>query len=146
MYGIVRYRAVGGNPGDCGVQLDGWWIRCKYNHMVVRRPQVSDDELDRLFRALADRTRRDILRRTVIEGESVSDLAAAYDMSFAAVQKHVAVLEAAGLIHKTPQGRKRLVTADPDQLARAREALTKLEALWRRRIDTLDEILSEPEE
>lgn len=114
--------------------------------MVVRPSQPSDDELDRLFRALGDRTRRDILRRTVLEGASVSDLAAGYDMSFAAVQKHVAVLEAAGLVRKTPSGRRRLVRADPVQVARARRALTKLEALWRHRVDTLDSILSEPQE
>jgi len=114
--------------------------------MVVRDPELSDDTLDRLFRALADRTRRDILRRTVVEGASVTELAGEYDMSFAAVQKHVAVLEAAGLVNKTPQGRKRLVRADPDQLARARAALTRLEALWRHRLDTLDSVLSEAPE
>lgn len=109
--------------------------------MVVHLP--TDDELDRLFKALADTTRRDILRRTLAGECSVSALAAAYDMSFAAVQKHVAVLESAGLVHKTPSGRERLVRADPEQLARATEALRRLEHLWRHRLDRLDDLLKE---
>ena len=116
-----------------------------YNQMVLRK-EFTDDELDRVFRALADATRRDILRRTLAGEASVSGLAAAYDMSFAAVQKHVAVLEAAGLVTKTAAGRERIVRADPEQLARARSALVQLEDLWRHRLTRLDEILSEPKE
>ena len=108
--------------------------------MVVR---LADSELDQVLRALADATRRDIVRRTLIGAESVSGLAAAYEMSFAAVQKHVAVLEAAGLVRKSPSGRERIVTAVPDQLARARAALEQLEALWRHRLNTLDDVLKE---
>lgn len=104
---------------------------------------LTDSELDRVLRALADATRRDIVRRTVIGAISVSALAGAYDMSFAAVQKHVAVLEAAGLVRKTPSGRERIVHAVPDQIARARAALEQLEALWRHRLNTLDDILKE---
>ena len=71
-----------------------------YNHMVVRR-SLPNAELDQLFRALADATRRDIVARLLAgEPASVSVLAARYDMSFAAVQKHVAVLEEAGLVSK----------------------------------------------
>lgn len=113
------------------------------NRMVV---QLTHEELDRAFRALADGTRRDILRRTLIEASSVSDLAAAYEISFAAVQKHVAVLERAGLVRKTPSGRARLVAAIPDQLARVRACLEQFEALWRHRLTGLDAVLSEPEE
>lgn len=109
--------------------------------MVAR---LSDARIDRVLRALADATRRDIVRRTVVGEVSVSGLAAEYDMSFAAVQKHVAVLEAAGLVHKTSAGRERLVRAVPDQIARARECLAQLEALWRHRLDALDAVLSEP--
>ncbi|MCB9687805.1 MAG: winged helix-turn-helix transcriptional regulator [Alphaproteobacteria bacterium] len=109
--------------------------------MVVRLP--TDDELDRLFRALADATRRDILRRTLVGEASVSELAGAYEMSFAAVQKHVAVLEAAGLVTKTASGRERIVRADPERIARAREALARLEDLWRYRLDRLDDLLKE---
>ena len=111
-----------------------------HNQMVVHLP---DDELNQVLRALADTTRRDILRRTVVGGVTVTALAADYDMSFAAVQKHVAVLEAAGLVHKTSAGRRRLVEADPDRIARARTALQQLEALWRHRIHALDSLLSE---
>lgn len=106
--------------------------------------ELSDDETDRVFHALAVATRRDILRRTIVEEQSVSALAAAYDMSFAAVQKHVAVLEAAGLIVKRAEGRERLVRADPVMIARARALLARYEELWRSRIDRLDALLAEP--
>ncbi len=77
---------------------------------------------------------------------SVSGLAEDYAMSFAAVQKHVAVLERAGLVVKTRAGRERLVRARPEQLARARRCLAGLEVLWRRRMDQLDAVLSLPKE
>ena len=97
-----------------------------------------------MFHALSTATRRDILRRT-IEGEhSVSALARDYDMSFAAVQKHVAVLEAAGLIIKRAEGRERLVRADPVMIARARALLGHYEDMWRGRIDRLDALLAGP--
>ena len=113
-----------------------------YNQMVVQT-KLSDDQVDRVFHALAAATRRDILRRT-IEGEhSVSALARDYEMSFAAVQKHVAVLEAAGLIIKRAEGRERLVRADPAMIARARALLARYEELWRSRIDRLDVLLAE---
>jgi DNA-binding transcriptional ArsR family regulator len=105
-----------------------------------------DPALDRIFHALADGTRRDIVRRTLTAQPSVSELARDYAMSFAAVQKHVAVLEAAGLVHKTAVGRERLVGADPDTLARARVALTELESLWRSRLDRLDDLFTNEKE
>ena len=115
-----------------------------YNHMVVRA-QLSDADLDRVFRALADPTRRDIVAR-VLTGEpaSVSALAARYDMSFAAVQKHVAVLEGAGLVTKEQQGRERIVRGNPERIARARELLVQLEGLWRARFSQLDAVLRDP--
>ncbi|WP_454170506.1 ArsR/SmtB family transcription factor [Microbacterium paulum] len=112
---------------------------------MVVRTDLSDDETDRVFQALAAATRRDILRRTIAEEQSVSELAAAYDMSFAAVQKHVAVLESAGLIVKRAEGRERLVRADPAMIARARALLARYEDLWRARIDRLDALLGESE-
>ena len=111
------------------------------NNMVVR--QLADDETDRIFRALADGTRRDILRRCLTGEASVSQLAAAYDMSFAAVQKHVAVLEGAGLVTKHPQGRERIVRGQPETVARARDLLAHFEELWRARIGRLDSLLAE---
>lgn len=111
--------------------------------MVV---DLTESDLSRVFRALADATRRDILRRTLLGAVSVSGLAAQYDMSFAAVQKHVAVLEEAGLVAKVAAGRERLVRADPEQIARARSCLDELEVIWRHRLTGLDAVLSEPEE
>ncbi len=109
--------------------------------MVV--DQLSDDEVDRIFRALADRTRRDIVRRTLIGEVTVSQLAGRYDMSFAAVQKHVAVLEGAGLVKKHPHGRERLVRGNPETIRRAQQLLDQFEQVWRERIARLDDLLAE---
>jgi DNA-binding transcriptional ArsR family regulator len=106
----------------------------------------SDSELDRLFHAFADATRRDLLRRSVAGELSVSRLADGYEMSFAAVQKHVAVLERAGLVTKARHGREQLVRAEPAAVARARQALDELEALWRGRVDRMDDLLRNPTE
>lgn len=106
-------------------------------------PALTDDEVDRIFRALADRTRRDIVRRTLLSEVSVSQLAASYNMSFAAVQKHVAVLEAAGLVTKQPQGRERRVRGNPTAIRRAQLLLTQYEALWRQRVAAMDALFEE---
>src|SRR5262245_6336862 len=108
--------------------------------MVVRRDE-SEESLNQLFRALADGTRRDILARSLTETPSVSDLAARYEMSFAAGQKHVAVLERAGLVHKRPNGREQLVSTNRAQLRRAGELLDRFEAIWRQRMAQLDDVL-----
>jgi len=104
---------------------------------------LADDEVDRIFRALADATRRDILRRTLAGQASVSQLAAAYDMSFAAVQKHVAVLEGAGLVTKEPQGRERIVRGSPETVRKAQGLLDRYAEIWRSRVDQLDALLAE---
>lgn len=104
---------------------------------------LSDADVDRVFHALADATRRDILRRTLLGSPTVTELAAAYAMSFAAVQKHVAVLEGAGLVTKEPRGRTRIVRADPATLARARALLDSYADLWRHRVAGLDALLAE---
>jgi DNA-binding transcriptional ArsR family regulator len=99
---------------------------------------------DRVFHALADVTRRDIVVRT-LEGEhSVSALARRYPMSFAAVQKHVAVLEEAGLVTKQRKGREQLVRGNVDTVRRASQLLDALEAAWRGRVDRMSEILADP--
>jgi len=113
---------------------------------MVAYPGLSDAELDRLFRALADATRRDIVARLFAgEAASVSALAARYDMSFAAVQKHVAFLEEAGLVTKHPQGRERIVRGNPERIARGRDLLAQYEELWRSRLSRLDALLAEPD-
>ena len=96
-----------------------------------------------MFHALADATRRDIVQRTMQGEHSVSGLARLYPMSFAAVQKHVAVLEAADLVTKRRHGREQLVTGNVRTIRRATSALDELEALWRGRIERIDEILDE---
>jgi len=110
--------------------------------MVVYSP--DDTRTDNLFHALGDGTRRDIVRRAVKEEHSVSSLARHYPMSFAAVQKHVAVLERAGLITKRRRGRERLVRADIERIRAAARVLDDLEAVWRSRVERMDGILAEP--
>jgi DNA-binding transcriptional ArsR family regulator len=111
--------------------------------------ELPDEAVDHLFHALADTTRRDILRRCAGGEPSVSRLADAYPMSFAAVQKHVAVLERAGLVTKERRGREQLVRTDPDAVRRARQALDQLETAWRGRVDRISNLLAQdpdPEE
>jgi DNA-binding transcriptional ArsR family regulator len=103
----------------------------------------TEEEVDRLFHALADATRRDILRRCIGGEPSVSRLADVYPMSFAAVQKHVAVLERAGLVTKARRGREQRVRIDGDGVGRARRVLDELEAAWRGRVDRMAELLAE---
>ena len=108
---------------------------------MVVRPRESEESLNQLFRALADGTRRDILARSLTETPSVSDLAARYEMSFAAVQKHVAVLERAGLVQKRAKGREQLVSTNHARLQRAAELLDDFEFIWRQRMAQLDDVL-----
>lgn len=110
--------------------------------MVVRELE-SEESVNQLFRALADGTRRDILARSLTETPSVSDLAARYEMSFAAVQKHVAVLDRAGLVRKRANGREQRVSTNRARLQRASELLDSYEAIWRQRVAQLDEVLQE---
>jgi DNA-binding transcriptional ArsR family regulator len=108
--------------------------------MVV--DQVSEAQVDRVFHALADPTRRDIVRRVSIGEQTISDLAGRYPMSMTAVQKHVGVLERAGLVSKTRRGREQRVLANPAALRPARELLDQYEHAWRERIDRIDTLLT----
>lgn len=114
--------------------------------MVAQIDELSDEQVNRIFRALADATRRDIVRRTLGEEASISELAERYDMSFAAVQKHVAVLEAADLVARTPRGRERIIRGNPETIRRAQDLLGHFEQLWRGRIERLDAMLAEDPE
>ncbi|OMB97471.1 transcriptional regulator [Mycobacterium sp. NS-7484] len=104
--------------------------------------ESDEDRADALFHALADRTRRDIMRRVLAGEHSVSGLAAKYDMSFAAVQKHVAVLEKAGLITKRRNGREQLASGDVEAVRSVAVMLTELEQVWRGRIARIDELIA----
>ena len=109
--------------------------------------EESADRADALFHALADRTRRDILRRVLAGEHSVSALAAKYDMSFAAVQKHVAVLEKAGLLTKRRNGREQLASGDVEAVRSVAAMLTELEQVWRGRIARIDVLIgSDPDQ
>ena len=113
-----------------------------YNHMVVGW-DWTPEQVDRLFHALADATRRDIAMATFESPRSVSELARRYPMSFAAVQKHVAVLERAELVVKRRRGREQLVTGNVGTIRRAGVLLDQLEVLWRARMDRFSEVLAE---
>jgi DNA-binding transcriptional ArsR family regulator len=103
----------------------------------------DEERADAFFHALADRTRRDILRRVLAGEHSVTALAANYDMSFAAVQKHVAVLERAGLITKRRSGREQLASGDVEAIRSVASMLTELEEIWRGRIAAIDDLIKE---
>ncbi|MDQ4031538.1 MAG: metalloregulator ArsR/SmtB family transcription factor [Actinomycetota bacterium] len=104
--------------------------------------EENENRADALFHALADRTRRDIIRRVLAGEHSVSALAAKYDMSFAAVQKHVAVLEKAGLLTKRRSGREQLASGDLEAVRSVASMLTELEDIWRGRIARIDELIA----
>ena len=108
--------------------------------------QTTTFDPDRVFAALADATRRDIVLRALNEREGVAELAAHYAMSFAAVQKHVAVLERAGLVTKQRMGRRKVVCTNIEGLRLARGLLDKYEALWRGRIDRMTDLISRSKE
>ena len=97
--------------------------------------------LDRVFNSLSDPTRRDILKRVGKQSMNVSDIAKRYKISFAGIAKHLDVLERSGLVFKTRQGRKQIVTIDPKVLFAANEYFKKYEQLWKERLDNLNEYL-----
>ena len=113
------------------------WRRLTYNTMVV------SDDIDRQLRALADPTRRSILARTMGREYPVSELAELYPMSFAAVQRHVAVLEAAGLVSKRAEHRHRFVRARPERLDEVQAALAVLRDAWRERVERMHDVLAD---
>jgi len=106
--------------------------------------QLEGAAADHIFAALADATRRDILRRVLRDEASVSTLARHYDMSFAAVQKHVAVLERAHVVTKRRRGREQLVSGDVTTIRATAILLGQYEEIWRGRIGRIEEILTNP--
>jgi DNA-binding transcriptional ArsR family regulator len=108
--------------------------------------QIAPPDFDRMFGALADATRRDIVRRAIDGEEGVAELADHYPMSFAAVQKHVAILERAGLVTKQRIGRRKVVRTNVEGLRVARRLLDRYEQLWRDRIDRMTHLIRETTE
>ena len=102
---------------------------------------MTTEDVDQVFSALADVTRRDIVRRAIEGGEGVAELAEYYPMSFAAVQKHIAILERAGLVSKERRGRRKIVRTNVERLGVARSLLDEFQALWRGRFDRMSDIL-----
>jgi len=107
--------------------------------------QIAPPDYDRIFGALADGTRRDIVRRAIEGQEGVAELAGHYAMSFAAVQKHVAILERAGLVRKVRTGRRKVVRTNREALRVARGLLDRYEDLWLGRVDRMDALVAEAE-
>jgi len=105
----------------------------------------DEDRADALFHALSDRTRRDIMRRVLAGEHSVSALAVKYEMSFAAVQKHVVVLEKAGLLTKRRSGREQLASGDVTAVRSVASLLGEFEQVWRGRIARIDELIAATE-
>jgi DNA-binding transcriptional ArsR family regulator len=110
--------------------------------MVVQVLAAAPD-FDRMFGALADHTRRDIVRRAITAEEGIVELASHYPMSFAAVQKHIAILERAGLVSKDRVGRRKVVRTNLAQLLAVRRLLDQYEELWRGRVDRMTALISE---
>ena len=113
-----------------------------YNHMVVGARE-RQKQTDRLFFALSDATRRDIVTKTLDRECSVSELGRMYPISLTAVQKHVEVLVNAGLVSKHRSGREQLVRGEVDQLRSAHELLEEFEAVWRSRLERFEIVLNE---
>ncbi|HUY58992.1 MAG TPA: helix-turn-helix domain-containing protein [Solirubrobacteraceae bacterium] len=113
---------------------------------LLSNQALSNAEVDRVFHALADSTRRDILARAIEREQSVSALARHYAISLTAVQKHVAVLERAALVSKQRSGREQIVAADRNTLRRASTLLEAFEQLWIQRATKIAEILAEADE
>jgi DNA-binding transcriptional ArsR family regulator len=112
--------------------------------MVVSMQNALD--FDHVFAALADATRRDIVRRAIQGDEGIVELSSHYDMSFAAVQKHIAVLERAGLVAKERNGRRKVVRTRPEGVRIAQRLLNEYEELWRGRIDRMSAVLEDTKE
>jgi DNA-binding transcriptional ArsR family regulator len=102
-----------------------------------------ENQTDRLFLALSDATRRDIVTRTLDRERSVSELGRLYPISLTAVQKHVEVLVNAGLVSKHRSGREQRVRGEINQVRRAHGLLDELETVWRARLERFEGVLNE---
>jgi DNA-binding transcriptional ArsR family regulator len=108
--------------------------------MVV--DELTQQQVDRVFGALADATRRDIVRQVIVADQSVSSLADRYTMSFAAVQKHVAVLERAALVRKVRRGREQIVSGNVGTIHQVESLLAAFGQLWMLRLNRIEDVLA----
>ena len=113
---------------------------------MVASVRIAPLDFDRTFGALADHTRRDIVRRAITAEEGIVELASHYPMSFAAVQKHIAILERAGLVTKERVGRRNVVRTNLERLRAVRRLLDQYEELWRGRIDRMTALVAATKE
>lgn len=97
----------------------------------------ADDTLDRLFKALGDRTRRALLARLSAGPERVTELAKQFDMSLPAVGKHIRVLEKAGLLNRTVVGRVHECALQADALETAEAWIARYRRFWNETLDSL---------
>jgi DNA-binding transcriptional ArsR family regulator len=111
--------------------------------MSLRKPKV---DVHRVFQALADPTRREILERIGRGPVSVSHLAEPLQISLAAVVQHLQVLEDSGLVHTEKVGRVRTCRLEPAGLLAAEQWLHERRVLWERRLDRLGDVLADPDE
>jgi DNA-binding transcriptional ArsR family regulator len=139
---ISRVDTWFGDPSD-RLPCAGATASLTYNQVVV--DILTDGSTDRIFQALADTTRRDILVRAILQEQSVSALARHYEMSFAAVQKHVAVLERATLVTKRRHGREQIVQGNASTLRTAAALLDAYEQLWIERATQIADLLGSEE-
>lgn len=102
---------------------------------------VESNALDNLFMALSDGTRRDILSLVAKSEMSIGEIAQHFKLTFAAVSKHIKVLERANLITKQRRGKEQLVIIVPTTLGVAREQIDRYAQLWSDRFDQLDSLL-----
>lgn len=104
-------------------------------------PRLTEppDELDRVFAALADGTRRQLVRMLSERDCTVSELAQPFDMSLAAVSKHIKVLEAAGIVVRSVDGRTHRLSLRPEALGSALDWVSIYRNFWQRRLDALDD-------
>ncbi|MEM7339603.1 MAG: metalloregulator ArsR/SmtB family transcription factor [Actinomycetota bacterium] len=109
---------------------------------VASVPEPSDDDLDRIFNALANRTRRAMLDRLMTGPSTISDLAEPFEMSLPGASKHVRVLEGAGLVRRRVDGRIHRCTLQPEGLEQADAWITRNQRFWEHQLDSLASHLS----
>ena len=99
--------------------------------------------LDRTMMALADPTRRAILKHLTQKEARVTEIAQPFDMSLNAVSKHILILERARLVHRRRRGREHFLSANPEPLIEAADWIDEYRRTWEERLDRLGDYLQE---